>query len=60
MLTRDAPSPPHTGSLWACGSLQLLVGTGGHAPPSDKSWRLKNARFTLSDMESGRRGEGGE
>lgn len=54
MLWSDAGASGKPGSLWAVGSLQLLVAAPGNAAPGDKAWRLKHTRFTLSDHVSGR------
>ena len=52
MLWGDAGASGKPGSLWAAGSLQLLVGAPGHHPPKGTSWELRRTRFTLGDTES--------
>ena len=49
MLWSDAGASGKAGSLWAAGTLQMLVATQGQQPPEEKSWRLKRTRFTLGE-----------
>jgi hypothetical protein len=49
MLWSDEGSSGKPGSLWAVGSLQLLVAAAGNASPAAKSWKLKRTRFTLGE-----------
>ena len=49
MLWSDAGASGKPGSLWAAGSLNLLVAAGGHEAPAAKAWRLVRTRFTLGD-----------
>ena len=53
MLWSDAGASGKPGSLWAVGSLQLLVAAPGNTSPGAKSWRLKRTRFTLGDHVGG-------
>ena len=55
MLWSDAGSSGKPGSLWAVGSLQLLVAAHGNESPGNKSWRLKRSRFTVRLHEASAR-----
>ena len=49
MLWSDSGASGKPGSLWAAGSLNLLVAAAGNEAPSGKAWRLVRSRFTLGD-----------
>ena len=55
----DAGSSGKPGSLWAAGTLNMLIAVAGNGAPGEgKSWRLKRSRWTLSDDYVA--GDGGE
>ena len=57
LVWSDAGSSGKPGSLWAVGSLQLLVAAQGNASPGGKSWKLVRTRFTLGEYVGGGGGE---
>ena len=53
MLWSDEGASGKPGSLWAAGTLQLLVAAQGHTAPDETSFNLRRTRFTLADPSPG-------
>ena len=53
MLWSDEGASGKPGSLWAAGSLQLLVAAQGHSAPGDCSFKMRRTRFTLGEPGQG-------